>query len=193
MTKLSRREAMARVGLLMGGVLSAPAISLLSGCQPQKKEETLTEGQVFKSDQVKLISTICGVIIPATSTPGAIEAGVPEFVTRSITDCYPQEDIDRFKTGLAGIGEAAEKSFNNNFVALEEKDQLALLTRLEKEGRDASEKQPAHFSLHMLKELTLVGYFTSEIGATQALSYVHVPGAYDGCVDLEPNQKSWAT
>lgn len=193
MTKLSRREALARVGLLMGGVLSAPAISLLNGCQPQKEEETLTEGQAFKSDQAKLISTICGVIIPATSTPGAIEAGVPAFVTRSISDCYPQEDIDKFKTGLAGIEEEAEKSFKNNFVALEERDQLALLTRLEKEGRDASEKMPVHFSLHMLKELTLVGYFTSEIGATQALRYDPIPGGYNGCADLEPNQKSWAT
>ncbi len=193
MTKLSRREALMRVGLLMGGALSAPAISLLSGCQPQKKEEALSDGQVFKSDQVQLITTICGVIIPATSTPGAIEAGVPEFVMRNISDCYPQEDIDKFREGLAGIDAEAEKAFSKNFLQLEERDQLNLLTRLEKEGKDASEKLPPHFALRMLKELTLVGYFTSEIGATEALSYVHVPGSYEGCVDLQPGQKAWAT
>lgn len=193
MTKLSRREALMRVGLLMGGALSAPAISILSGCQPQKKEEALLDGETFHGDQIKLITTICGVTIPATSTPGAIEAEVPEFVMRTISDCYPQEDIDRFKAGLDEIESAAEKNYDNSFVNLEEKDQLTFLTQLEKEGRDAAEKLPAHFALHMLKELTLVGYFTSEIGATQALNYVHVPGSYEGCVDMEPNQKSWAT
>ncbi len=192
MTKLSRREALMRVGLLMGGALSAPAISLLSGCEP-KRETALNAGQVFKAEQEELITTICGLIIPTTSTPGAIEAGVPAFVMVNMADCYPQEDIDKFRTGLGGIEEEAKKTFDSNFGELEENDQLALLTRLEKEGKSASEKLPAHFALHMLKELTLVGYFTSEIGATQALNYVHVPGAYDGCVDLQPNQKSWAT
>ena len=36
-----------------------------------------------------------------------------------------------------------------------------------------------------MKELTLLGYFTSEPGATQALVYVPVSGRYDGCIDLE--------
>lgn len=193
MTKLSRREALMRVGLLMGGALSAPAISLLSGCQPNKKEKVLDEGEVFQSDQVKLITTICGIIIPTTSTPGAIEAGVPEFVMLSISDCYPQEDINKFKAGLKGIQEEAEKKLGDDFLQLDADEQLTFLTGLEKEGRDASEQLPAHFALHMLKELTLVGYFTSEIGATQALRYDPIPGAYNGCTDLQPNQKSWAT
>jgi hypothetical protein len=44
----------------------------------------------------------------------------------------------------------------------------------------------------LMKELTLLGYFTSEPGATQALEYVAVPGRYDGCIDLKPGQKNWA-
>ena len=45
----------------------------------------------------------------------------------------------------------------------------------------------------MLKELTVLGYFSSEIGATQALAYDKVPGGYWGCLDLKPGQKGWAT
>ena len=44
-----------------------------------------------------------------------------------------------------------------------------------------------------LRELTLLGYFTSEIGCTQALAYEAVPGGYRGCIDLKPGQKAWAT
>lgn len=192
MTKLSRREAVARVGLLMGGVLSAPALSLLSGCKPEKKG-SVGQDEVFAADQMEMITVICGLTIPTTSTPGAIEAGVPAFVSRSIADCYPDEEIQNFKNGLEAINKEAKERYDDVFMELSEDDQLAFLTGLEKEGRDASEKLPSHNALHMLKELTLVGYFTSEIGATQALQYEAVPGAYDGCVDIPPDFKSWAT
>jgi hypothetical protein len=42
-------------------------------------------------------------------------------------------------------------------------------------------------------ELTCLGYYTSEIGATKALKYVHIPGKYEACIPLQPGQKAWAT
>lgn len=45
----------------------------------------------------------------------------------------------------------------------------------------------------IMKELTLLGYFSSEIGATQALAYDPVPGKYDGCTTMKEGQKAWAT
>ena len=52
-------------------------------------------------------------------------------------------------------------------------------------------KAPVPF-FFMIKELTTTGYFTSEIGATQALEYLPIPGKFDGCMPLSPNQKTWA-
>ena len=43
-----------------------------------------------------------------------------------------------------------------------------------------------------MKELTVTGYFTSEIGATKALEYLPIPGKFEGCIPLKPNQKAWA-
>ncbi|HAK76772.1 MAG TPA: twin-arginine translocation pathway signal, partial [Runella sp.] len=43
-----------------------------------------------------------------------------------------------------------------------------------------------------MKELTVTGYFTSEIGATKALEYLPIPGRFEGCVPLKPGQKAWA-
>ncbi len=47
--------------------------------------------------------------------------------------------------------------------------------------------------VRILKDLTLVGFFTSRIGATQTLAYEAVPGGYRGCLELRPGQKAWAT
>jgi hypothetical protein len=48
-------------------------------------------------------------------------------------------------------------------------------------------------ALALLKELTVLGYCTSETGATRAMAYEKVPGEYRGCIDLKPGQKAWAT
>lgn len=194
MTKLSRREAIYRVGLFMGGVISAPALSILNGCQPQV-QETATEGQLLNADQQNIVAAISSLIIPVTDTPGALEAGVPEFIQVMIADCYPTEDQNRFISGLNAIDEDAKKAYNTSFLDLEESQQIELLTRLEKEAIEKRINDPefAPPALLMIKELTLIGYFTSEIGATQALNYVPVPGKYEGCVPLEPGQKAWAT
>jgi hypothetical protein len=50
---------------------------------------------------------------------------------------------------------------------------------------------PSHY-FRMMKELALLGYFTSEIGCTQAQRYVETPGHYDPCVPYTPGQKAWA-
>jgi len=56
--------------------------------------------------------------------------------------------------------------------------------------KDKPKMEPRFFSI--IRDLTLLGYFTSEIGATQAYSFVEIPGRYDGCVDLKPGQKVWS-
>lgn len=50
---------------------------------------------------------------------------------------------------------------------------------------------PAHY-FRMMKELALLGYFTSEIGVTQAQRYVESPGRFDPCAPYAPGEKSWA-
>jgi Gluconate 2-dehydrogenase subunit 3 len=50
---------------------------------------------------------------------------------------------------------------------------------------------PAHY-FRMMKELALLGYFTSEIGCTQAQRYAETPGRYDPCVPYKAGEKSWA-
>ncbi|HEU4629734.1 MAG TPA: gluconate 2-dehydrogenase subunit 3 family protein [Gemmatimonadaceae bacterium] len=50
---------------------------------------------------------------------------------------------------------------------------------------------PAHY-FRMMKELALLGYFTSEIGCKQAQRYVESPGRFDPCVPYTPGERAWA-
>ena len=71
-----------------------------------------------------------------------------------------------------------------------------LLVDLDKEMKDyqksKKETDPTHY-FKMVKELTLLGFFTSEVGATKALRYVAVPGKYEGCIPYKKGDKAWAT
>ena len=56
---------------------------------------------------------------------------------------------------------------------------------------DTAGPQPAHY-FRMMKELALLGFFTSKIGCTEALRYVEAPGRFDACVPYTPGQPAWA-
>jgi hypothetical protein len=43
-----------------------------------------------------------------------------------------------------------------------------------------------------MKQLTLLGFFTSEPGATKALRHIAVPGKYDGALPYKKGDKAWA-
>jgi len=208
---MDRREAILRVATLTGLTLSAPLLTgLLTSCETKTKDsQTQKITRVVSGKHKTMVEEIAERIIPTTDTPGAKEAKVPEFILLTLADCYSMADQDRFFQGLDALDEQAKKTYNNSFLDLKKAEQTALLTQVEKTAKNEAVAQkkkddaaklegikvepaaPGFFQ--MMKELTVVGYFSSEVGATQALSYVHVPGSYNGCTDLQPNQKTWAT
>jgi hypothetical protein len=74
-------------------------------------------------------------------------------------------------------------------------DRTAFLTELDRtaweHNRDKARGEPPHY-FRLMKELALIGFFTSEIGTTQALRYSAIPGAYDGDVPYKKGDRSWA-
>ncbi|HSJ40628.1 MAG TPA: gluconate 2-dehydrogenase subunit 3 family protein [Xanthobacteraceae bacterium] len=51
-------------------------------------------------------------------------------------------------------------------------------------------KRAAHY-FRMMKELALLGYFTSEIGCTVAMRYIETPGRFDPCVPYKAGELAW--
>ncbi len=194
---MDRREAIKRTAWIMGGVVSAPAImGVLKGCAAKP---TIDWKPVFLTeDQGILISQVAEIIIPKTDTPGAKETGVPGFIDLMLKDVYSKEDQDAYLAGLTAFDEAAKKEYGDPFIELSADDQAAFVRKVHDEAvKVEKETKPAPKRPFILttKELTMLGFFTSEAGATQVLQYVAVPGSYKGCIPLSEagNGKTWAT
>lgn len=190
---MNRREALSRVGLLLGGTVIGGSI-FLDGCKPADKKYGTT--QEFSPEDIAYLDEIAETIIPTTNTPGAKAAQVGAFMTVMVNDCYDEQDQKTFKEGMQKVNDASKKKFDKNFIEATAEQRKELLNELDKEQREYTLKKDKKASNHyfrMMKELTLLGYFTSKVGATEALRYQAVPGKYDPCMPYNKGDKAWAT
>lgn len=134
------------------------------------------------------------LLLPATDTPGAKAARVNEFIDHILADWYSEQDRTHFLDGLSGMDARSQKLFSKDFVALSSEQQAEVFQILGDElalalealgsappGYRGEAPGPENNFYVMFRELTLTGYFTSEIGATQQLHEVIIPGHFDGC------------
>ena len=222
---ISRREAILRMSVLLGGVALVGSGALISGCRAEKTAATST---LFTADDIAYLDEIAETILPATSTPGAKAAKTGAFMALMVTDTYHDHDEKTFRDGMRKLDDLSkQKNGGASFMKSTPAQRLALLQELDKEQHDYSENQraerrkksdafinstqqqnapeakinpatqiasePPSKYFRMMKELALLGYFTSEIGATQALRYVESPGRYDPCVPYKPGDRDWAS
>lgn len=137
--------------------------------------------------QARTVDAVAEAIVPATDTPGARAAGVPQWFDRTLRDWCSRVQGKILRTGLDQLDADARSAHGASFADLTQPDQTLLLARYDATG---SSQRP-FFGL--LKELITVGYFTSKPGSTMALRYDPIPGAYHGCVPLKQIGRSWAT
>lgn len=175
---MNRREAVQRITLLMGGALSAPLMAGIAG-------EKLNAGPSLSVNpqQEALLAEIADIIIPSTNTPGAKAAGAEKFIVRVVRDCYELEDQKKFYAGIEKLDSDSKEIYGKGFMQLDTEKKNEIVKR--------STTYDKPFFLQM-KGLTVTAYFTSEIGATQALDYLPIPGRFDGCIPLKEGQKTWA-
>src|ERR1700722_9838083 len=187
---MNRREALKRVAWLMGGTVSASAIlAIRKGYAATTPSET--KPSILTPAQMGIVSAVAEIIIPRTDTPGAVDVGVPGFIDLMLKDVYSQEDRERYLAGLAEVDTAAHAEQGKEFRALDPTQQVALVRKFH-DAAVAEEKRLARPRQHlqrpfilMTKELTLLGFFTSQAGATQVLQYVAIPGSYHGCLPIQ--------
>lgn len=159
--------------------------------------------EVLSADDVELLDAVAEAILPRTDTPGASDAKVAEFMQVFVRDCYTSAEQDRFLSGPVDIRERCQQQYGRPFQQLEDAERSELIETLDQEARtllegsgEGSPEVDAPGDVHyftMIKQLTLFGFFTSEVGATEALRYVAVPGSYDGCAPYEQGEPAWAT
>lgn len=179
---MQRREVLKMVAIITGGAVVG-AEAFLSGCKTPARKTGL-----FYDTDVALMDDIGETILPATpGVPGARDAKIGEFMKVIVTDCYTPEDQDTFVKGLQAIRD-------KNFSDLTDAQRHDLLVGLDKESRDPKyddDKHKHYFKL--MKQLTIWGFYSSEVGATKAARYVETPGHYDGNLPYKKGDRVWAT
>jgi hypothetical protein len=193
---MTRREAISHSAILLGGAISAPTLAaILQGC---KAEPSKSAASTFlNADQEEMVTTMADIILPKTSTPGAVETGVPAFIYLILQDCYPDAERNAFAEGLNKLDEECKNTMGRRFLKLKPEQQVEFLKKTDAQARSsagASQEMAVHLSCwRRLKELTVVGYFTSETGASEVLQYLPVPGRLEVCMDMPVEQRAWAT
>ncbi len=196
---MDRREALRRISVLMGGAVSATTVSgILGGCRVGPQTEPFTPA-TLSGDQNELVATIAELIIPETDTGGARTARVNEFIDKMLTDWLSADEKNRFLAGLSNVDAAAVEAGGVTFVDLLTDAQTQILTGLEEarvEWRQrvaSGEADPREMPFfEMIRELTIAGYYTSEIGASQELKYEIVFDSYEGDVPYSEIGRAWS-
>jgi len=185
---MNRREILKFSAVILGTTMSA---SLSQALMAGVKAGGLPNVSL-SADQTKTIAMLAEMFIPTTDTPGAIAAGVPEFIETIVTEWYNDSERTIFMDGVDALNAAAQSKESVAYYNASETLRVALLTEQEKIASEyvsggsgghplaggGDDPHTPFFS--KLKELVVTGYYTSEIGCKQEQIYKPMPGRYDG-------------
>jgi len=173
---MNRRQAIKQSLLLLGGAVYVSSSGLLyQSCSPNQADKNELD--------LSLMDEICDTLIPETTIPGAKAVGVGAFVIMMLEDCYPDETTALVREGLQSIQQKAKEKTNSSFEKLSYEQRQEVLKDIEKGGAE-------YFKI--IKGLTNKGYYTSEVGCTQALAFDFIPGGYNPCLTIDEKQRAWA-
>jgi len=187
---------------MLGGAFSAPTLMAMDHWE--KKMPVKAETFELSEIQKNIVAEVAEMIIPRTGTPGAKDANVPAFIVMMLQDCYRKPEHVSFVAGLQGL----EK---RGFLSLNQKEKTEVLKAVEadslnqmkeynvkqtkmgdNEDREQMKEVPKGLPYwRLMKELTLLGYFTSEAGIKASFDYVPIPGRLE-ITKLKPGQKAFA-
>ena len=192
---MNRREAfrLMTAGALMPAV-SPGLLAMLRQAQPGAGYTLRT----LSPSQNELVVAMTDLIIPATTTPGAKDARVNEFMDVILTDWAIPEERESFLKGLNAVDPQCETLFGKKFLQASAAQQTAMLRVLDDSVDWHRELMPHHGSVpakdretqlkgeffRVFKTMTVHGYYTSEIGFSKELQLEIIPGAQHGCTNV---------
>lgn len=196
---MNRRDALRWATILLGGIVSPGAIRALAA----EAKPNVLSGSFFNPTQNKQVSLLAELIIPTTDCPGAIAAGVPEFISMMVGEWYTDTERKIFLQGLIDMDQYCQQAFQQRLHDCDQTQLTQALSYFESLARDYVSSQEPSLTIastdeytpffSKIKELTILGYFTSEVGVTQALAYNPMPMEYKSDIALaEVDNKQWA-
>ena len=190
---MNRRKAIA--GIFVGGF---GVVAMYSGYKWHAWNKT--PDWRYLREKKELIATLVDLIIPGDTAPGERQAGVQNFIVIYIEDCADIRSANIFIDGLRNLENYALTVHNRPFQDCAQQQQSYVLQHFAQEGKRSQgiigkveNRMLGESFFSLLKHYTVLGYGSSELGATRCLSYISVPGSYQGCIPLHHGQRAWAT
>lgn len=184
---MNRREALRRFGHAAGALVIWRAL-------PFPSWAALPEIEGWKKIEVTLLTAIGDTILPATAgSPGAGSLHIGRFVVMMLAECHAPADSEDVRSFLSEFERSIGSNDGERFEQLEPDERERRLVEFERRVNAAAAGTGWADGFKVMKRLVLTGYFTSEPGATQALRYDPVPGAYHGSVPADATTRAWAT
>lgn len=179
---MERRDILKASAIFLGyGLVGGTSIAVLNGCKADKSVDW--KPSFFTQDQVNIIAEAAERIIPKTDTPGAKEALVHRYIDEAIKNNFKKEEQENALQAVSTFDQLSNDKYQKNFVAISDVEKDDILQTLADASKKDSKSGIGQI-FPQLKSLVAAGYFTSEIGATQALVHDPIPGPYIGCVPL---------
>jgi|TARA_Y100000991_G_scaffold210912_1_gene192716 hypothetical protein len=191
-TNLERRDLLKGLAVILGAAIS-PACQRAAEVPAAQRMAGVAR---WSLEQRAIAHRCADLIMPATDTPSALAVGVGEFMDYVASVWLQQSELEELLAGLNGLQEEAQRQYTKNFVDLSEMEQVQLLTQMETASSvlNASSQEELRSKVFArLKELTVVGYYSSEVGAKQERVYVPMPGRYDGYFKLNKVGRQWSS
>jgi hypothetical protein len=214
---ITRREAILRVTALLGGVALIGGTALLTGCREENTDAPFTADEIAYLDEIAetILPATSTPGAKAAKTGSFMALMVTDSYSPSNRKIFRQgmHKLDKASNKANGVSFVkATPQQRLTLLNVLDREQFDEGERRKAEGikrteaflnektapvSDVSpvtamaEQPPAHY-FRMMKELALLGYFTSEIGCTQAQRYAETPGKYEPCIPYQPGQKAWA-
>jgi glucoside 3-dehydrogenase (cytochrome c) hitch-hiker subunit len=186
---MNRRELLKMVAAATGGVVIGGEF-FLAGCK--NPDAGVGESATFGESDIAFLDEVAETIFPKTSTPGAKDAKVGQYMSVMVTDCYEAKDQLAFRDGMKKINEACDKMHKHGFMKASPEQRKELLVSLDKERTEyqktKKKEDPNHY-FQAFKQLTIMGYFTSKEGREGATNYQPVPGRYQGDIPYKKGDK----
>ncbi len=181
---MNRRELLKLIAAATGTAMIGGS-ALLSGCATQTSAR-------FSAQNIALLDEIAETILPRTDTPGAKDAQVGQFMSVFVTDCYTQDEQAIFHNGLMTFEDSCKKNYGRRFMDLQQNEREEFVNQLDRAAKADIAAGGIHY-FTMIKQLTLFGFFTSEVGGTQVSRHAPIPGRFDGNMAYKVGDRGWAT
>ena len=204
---MNRRDALRM--LTAGAVLPALTPELFAFYQ-QAHPSGAYSLRTLNPHQNDTVVAMIDQIIPATDTPGAKDIRVNEFIDVILTEWATEEERQNFLSGLAAADRQSNELFGKDFAAASSAQQVTLLRSMDDAAAVLRAEKQRHAPntvpepdmqlkgdfFSAFKNITLHGYYTSEVAVTKELNpenrsvfEIIMPGAFHGCTPVPAQRK----